>query len=114
MLSIQHNYSKEEAESMIKEIRYVFKHLPIDVQKKIDENCLILLLGKTYGYSTGKSNKHLIILNIADMIQDQLSIKEQRFVIAHEFAHFFLNHTRSTDVEENEANNQVMRWGFNI
>ena len=114
MLRIQHNYHKAEAESMIKEIRFVFDHLPLDVQKKIDENCIIILLGKTYGYSTGKSNKHLIILNVYEMIQDHLSIKEQRFIIAHEFAHFFLNHSKSNDYEEKEANIQVMKWGFNI
>jgi len=54
----------------------------------------------------------MIILNFNKMFKDHLSQKEQWFVIAHEFAHFYLNHTTSSDYEEEEANRQVISWGF--
>ena len=46
------------------------------------------------------------------MYNDQLSQKEQWFVIAHEFAHFYLKHSSSSNYEEDEANEQALNWGF--
>jgi len=112
VLKIQYSCSKKEANVMIRKVRYVLEHLPLDVREMIDDQCLIILLGKTYGYSTSKSNKHVIILNFNEMFKDHLSQKEQWFIIAHEFAHFYLNHTSSSDYEEEQANRQVISWGF--
>ena len=47
MLKIQYNCSKKEADSMIKEVRYVYRKLPSTVQEKIDDQCIIILFGKT-------------------------------------------------------------------
>lgn len=114
MLKIMYNMPRKTALPLINKIRYVFYKLPKDIQEKIDNDCMIILIGHTYGYRIGKSEKNFIILNFPEMKQHKLSLKEQRFIIAHEFAHYILNHTGSTPKEEDEANRLVQQWEFSL
>jgi hypothetical protein len=110
---IHYTSSKEKAFKYIKTIKSVFQILPKNVQKKINDQCMILLLGEIYGYFIRDPTKHIIIFNISLFEKDNLNFKDQQLIIAHEFAHFLLNHNRSTNKEELEANSLVIQWGFN-
>ena len=112
MLHIHYTCSKKEASPFLSMIRSVIERLPADWQQRIHDQCMILLISKTYGYSIGHTQKHLILLNINEIENNKLSIREQEFIIAHEFSHFILDHTESNEKEEKEANDLVEKWGF--
>ena len=112
MLHIHYTCLEKEASPFLSMIRSVIGRLPVDVQQRIHDQCMILLISNTYGYSIECTQKHLILLNINEIEQNSLSLREQEFVIAHEFSHFILNHKESTEQEEKEANDLVEKWGF--
>ena len=112
MLTIHYTGPKNEVNAFIKNIKSVLMNLPKNDQVRINDECMIFLIGKTYGFSIGVKNKHLIMLNINEISKNNMSIKEQRFIIAHEFAHFILKHTHSNDENEQEANDLVLKWNI--
>jgi len=112
MVKIYYTGSKEEAQPFIKIVQSVIRNLPADVQKSIHLHCMIYFVDTTYGYSIGKPDYHIILLNINQMKIDNLCYKEQHYIIAHEFAHFVLNHMESSINEEFEANKLIAHWGF--
>ena len=48
------------------------------------------------------------------MNQDKLSLNEQQFIIAHEIAHFIMNHKTSSQIEDDEANELVQEWKIDL
>lgn len=112
MLPIHYSGSKEGVKPALSLIKSVESNLPQQVKDQIGTQCIIFLVGNTYGYSIGPIDRHIILLNIEKMNLDRLSTKEQQFVIAHEFAHVILGHEHSNKKEEQEANDLVLSWGF--
>jgi len=112
MLTIHYTGIKNNVNEFIENIKSALGNFPKIDQDRINDECMIFLIGKTYGFSVGVKNKHLILLNVNEILKNNLSIKEQRFIIAHEFAHFILNHTLSNDKNEKEANNLVSKWNI--
>ncbi|PWT78860.1 MAG: hypothetical protein C5B59_00965 [Bacteroidetes bacterium] len=62
---------------------------------------------------------HIITLNISDIVDES----EKMFVVAHEIAHFILDHcnpenpgniSKDKDVKEQEADRLAESWGFTI
>jgi hypothetical protein len=109
---IHYTLNEEIAFKYINQIESVIKKLPKKNQKQIHNHCIILLLEETYGYFIKEPKKCLIIFNIYLFEKDKLTNKDQQLIIAHEFAHFILNHGGLTKKEEDEANSLVKEWGF--
>ena len=114
MVKIIYHFSNNEAHSMIEKIKYVINKLPKKIQEKLNEKCAFILLGETYGFFSGDSKKNFIILDFFRMNQDNLTLNQKHFVIAHEIAHFILDHKNSSKLEENEANDLVKSWKFDL
>jgi Zn-dependent peptidase ImmA (M78 family) len=112
MVKIHYTGSREDAQSFIDRIQSVISVLPEDIQQKIHVESIIFIIDTCYGYYIGKSDNKIILLNSAQMKKDQLNIQDQEYIIAHEFAHFILNHTESTTKQESEAKDLVDYWGF--
>ena len=112
MVKIHYTGSRENAQSFIDLIDEVINKLPEDIQKKIHVSCMIFLIDTGYGYFIGEPQNNIILLNVAQIKKDQLSIKNQEYIIAHEFSHFILNHVEYSTKEENESNELLIHWGF--
>jgi Zn-dependent peptidase ImmA (M78 family) len=112
MVKIHYTGSEEDAIPYIDLIKDLIQLLPSDIQKRINTHCMIYLIDSTYGYFIGKPKYHVILLNINQIKSDNLTKKEQNIIIAHEFAHYILNHSKSTIEEEIEANQLLNQWGF--
>ena len=112
MLTIHYTGYKNDVKEFIENIKLVLDNLPKIDQYRINDECMIFLIGKTYGFSIGVKNKHLILLNCNEILKNNLSIKEQCFIIAHEFAHFILKHTYTNNENEKEANDLVLKWNI--
>jgi Zn-dependent peptidase ImmA (M78 family) len=112
MVKIHYTGSKDDAQPFIDRIQAVIKKLPYDIQRSIHIGCMIIIIDTCYGYFIGKSQYNIIMLNIAQLRNDQLSEQDQEYIIAHEFAHYILDHKESTLKEEREVHELVGHWGF--
>jgi len=115
-VSCQHKYQG----NYVRHITRVLKKLPKDVKEDICKNCVVFMPGKEHGYYYYKTNKKIIILNWFAMQFDKISLKQIRYTIAHEFAHYILKHKNLTEEEEKilsvehekEADDLATQWGF--
>ena len=97
-------------------LRDVFEELPEDVQKDLQKKCEIFVLGYTLGITIIPINKSSVVLNALAMnIEDRrvgMNLKRDYHLLAHEFAHIFLNHKESTEETEEKADKLAKKWGF--
>jgi len=112
MVKIHYTGSNDDAQPIIDLINVVINKLPDGIKRKIHVNCMVFIIDTCYGYFIGEPQNNIILLNVAQIKKDHLSINDQEYVIAHEFAHFILNHIEHSSKEENEAKELLIHWGF--
>ena len=111
-------YDDKEHEAYGEHIQAVLDRIPDHLARRLCRKCVIIIMGTNYygQYHTGIS-KYLIILNPQLMETDKMTPEQIRFVIAHEFAHFYKQHDTAfpdTIPEENEADQLAAEWGFPV
>ena len=112
MVKIFYTGFKYDVQPFIDRIQVVIGKLPDDIQQKIHKGCMIFIIDNCYGYYINNPQNNIILLNAIQIKNDCLSLKDQDYIIAHEFAHFILNHVKSSIKGEKEANILVDHWGF--
>ena len=110
MIKIPTNPKSEPYKQKIDE---VIKKLPGEVADKImkGKHPFVFIAGE----NVGDHFDGIIVLNTN--IMDKKTEKYQKYVIAHEFAHFFLNHPPPMTDElrkkqDNDADAKAKEWGF--
>jgi len=98
----------------------VLEKLPSKVQERLCKKVAIKITGMEYGAHLGKIDKDIILLNWFNIKINRCPKKEIQYIIAHEFAHFILNHKGLEEadfvtvclVQEKEAEELATKWGF--
>lgn len=97
-------------------LRDVYERLPKEVQENLLKRCEILILGYKLGVTRIPTDKSIIILNALSMKMEDLrldgDLKRHYHILAHEFAHVYLNHEISDEKSEKEADDLAKEWGF--
>jgi hypothetical protein len=94
----------------------VFKELKDDVQKTLQKNCEIFVLGYKLGAASIPNDKYIVILNTLAMnMEDERvgkNIHRDYHILAHELAHVYLGHKVSNISNEKAADELAKDWGF--
>ena len=113
------------------------QELPRSVSDKVLEDAIFITMCGSYGASLAqyvelrkeaqllklpKDRKYVkievdpILLNFALMEKDEFEEEKMRSIIAHEIAHFYLEHHKTSvnprAVKEKEADDLIEKWGF--
>ena len=98
------------------------KKLPSDVIEKVEENCIIWVMGFESDSVINKPDEDIIFLNWC-IIDNTLHCnnEELQYMIAHEIAYFVLNHAERENTNDTtnelrfgmkEVNELLKTWGF--
>lgn len=117
-LEVGYHYRNQK--NFLNHISFVIHNIPSDIRKTICENCIVIITGVNYGEHFGKTEKEIIIINWSQILIEGIHWKQIRHIIAHEFAHYILNHKKLTKAEqkvigvdqEKEADELATKWGF--